>query len=98
EKEVPIKTQSETVHRDLFRKSEEMVEDLRRFKENRNQATWRRALENLRENAVRDERENLAPWIIDALKAGGSIGEIMGMMRQAYGASYDPCNMIESPI
>jgi methylmalonyl-CoA mutase N-terminal domain/subunit len=98
DKEVPIKTQSETVHRDLFRKSEEMEEDLRRFKENRNQATWKRALENLRENAVRDERENLAPWIIEALKAGGTIGEIMGMMRQAYGASYDPCNMIESPI
>jgi methylmalonyl-CoA mutase N-terminal domain/subunit len=98
EKEVPIKMQQETVSRNLIKKSQEMVEDLRRFKKSRNNESWRRALENLRENAMRSENENLIPWIIEALKAGGTIGEIMGMIRQAYGASYDPCKMIDSPI
>ena len=98
EKEVPIKTESEIRSRDLVNKSEEMEEDLRKFKENRNQESWRRSLDDLRENAARDEKENLVPWIIESLNAGGTIGEIMGVMREAYGASYDPCRMIDSPI
>jgi hypothetical protein len=36
--------------------------------------------------------------MIDATKAYATTGELMGTVRQAYGYSYDPMNIIESPF
>ena len=38
------------------------------------------------------------PSIIDAVKAYGTAGEVIGVIRKARGLSYDPFNMIECPF
>ncbi len=38
------------------------------------------------------------PSIIEAVKAYASAGEIMGVIRQARGLSYDPFKMIQNPF
>ena len=59
---------------------------------------WRRSLEDLRREAEKGKRQNLVPAVIECCKADATKGEILGLIRQAYDMSYDPFNMIESPL
>ncbi len=36
--------------------------------------------------------------IVAAMEAGASMGEMVGIMRRAYGLPYDPFNMVTAPI
>jgi len=38
------------------------------------------------------------PSIIEAVKAYGTAGEIMGVIRMAHGFHYDPLEMIDCPF
>jgi len=49
----------------------------------------------LREKAK--TKENLMPYIIDCFKADATRSEILGMIREAFGYSYDTVGMIERP-
>jgi methylmalonyl-CoA mutase, N-terminal domain len=59
------------------------LERLTKWKANREQAALDRRLEELREAARADA--NLLPPIKEALRAGGSIGEVCGAMRDVFG-------------
>jgi methylmalonyl-CoA mutase N-terminal domain/subunit len=59
------------------------LERLARWKANRDQAAVDRRLEELRETARAEA--NLLPPIKEALRAGGSIGEVCGAMRDVFG-------------
>ena len=59
------------------------LERLAKWKANRDQAAVDRRLEELREAARADA--NLLPPIKEALRAGGSIGEVCGAMRDVFG-------------
>ncbi len=53
-------------------------------KANRDQAAWRAAMERL-EAASRDPNENTMPFIIEAVKAKATVGEISNLWRRVFG-------------
>ncbi len=53
-------------------------------KTERDQSAWASALARL-ESASTERRENTMPYIIDAVNAGATIGEICGMWRRVFG-------------
>ena len=73
------------------------INEIKRFKEGRNQARIKDVLLEVCEKS-RDEEENLIQITKEALLAGATMGEIAGMMRIAHGVPYDPFGMIESPL
>ena len=63
---------------------ERQAEKLRRVKAERDGKTVERALQELREAAM-DEKANLMPPILEAVRAYGTIGEICGVLRDVFG-------------
>ena len=57
-----------------------------------------RAIEGLRREADKGETHNLIPSIIEAINACALTDEIIGTVREAFGYSYDPFEMEESPF
>ena len=49
-------------------------------------------------DANKEDKYNLMPSIIEAVKAYGTAGEIMGVIRKASGFHYDPLEMIDCPF
>ncbi len=72
------------------------IEDVLKLKETRDVARLTEALQRLREDA--EAGRNTIPAMIEATKAFATTGELMGTVRQAFGYSYDPMNIIESPF
>jgi len=75
----------------------ERIGAIRRYKETRNVESVRLALDALRKRAE-EERENIMPYVIEAFRAGATMGEIGGMLRLAYGWPYDPHGLVECPF
>jgi methylmalonyl-CoA mutase N-terminal domain/subunit len=73
------------------------IDEIRRFKESRDQARIKDVLLKVCERS-KDPEENLIHITREALLAGATQGEIAGMMRMAYDCPYDPLRMIESPV
>ncbi len=78
-------------------KVEEHMRNLRELREKRDKERLKRAMAHLREVAEK-RNENLIPAIIEACKAYATVGEIMGVIREAYGYSYDPFGVLENPF
>ena len=74
----------------------EVAETIRTWKTQRDIPRVGRALADL-EAAGRDTNCNLMPAIIDALQADVTMGEAVGVLREAYGFPYDPLGRIERP-
>ena len=75
---------------------DEYLDSLKRFKENRNLSTVKEKLDDLYQVAKRGE--NVMPATIETVKAGATLAEVLGTMRQANGLPYDPYNMVENPF
>jgi methylmalonyl-CoA mutase N-terminal domain/subunit len=76
----------------ITRESEERhLERLRRVRRERDQSTLASALQRL-ENAARDDggRENLMPYIVDAVRAYATLGEMCNLFRRVYGEYREP--------
>ena len=56
----------------------------------------RPSLRRLRDEAARGERHNLIPCLIDVVQAGVTLGEAVGVMREAYGHAWDPAGQLPS--
>jgi methylmalonyl-CoA mutase N-terminal domain/subunit len=78
--------------------SKALVESLHRLKETRENGKVRETLGKLYKAAHIKDGENLMPYILEAVKAYATTGEIYGTIHQAYGFSYDSLGMIESPF
>src|ERR671939_419464 len=65
------------------------LDRLRRVRRERDQSAVAAALERL-ENAARDGRENLMPYIIEAVKAYATLGEMCNLLRGVYGEYQEP--------
>jgi methylmalonyl-CoA mutase N-terminal domain/subunit len=72
------------------------IEDVKRLKQDRDAKKVSDAIKRLRDDA--DEGQNTIPAMIEATKAYATTAELLGTVRQAYGYSYDPMNVIESPF
>lgn len=65
-----------------------LVEQLKKIKQDRNQAKVNEALNKIR-NAAEKENMNLMPLILEAVKEYASLGEICGTLREVFG-EYKP--------
>jgi len=52
----------------------------------------------LRDEAGQGERPNLLPCLMDVVGAGATLGEAVGVMREAYGHAYAPAGQIRSVL
>jgi methylmalonyl-CoA mutase, N-terminal domain len=78
--------------------SEKIARRMEEWKKTRNMGLIEESLSQLYEDAKKEDRYNLMPSIIEAVKAYSTAGEVMGVIRKARGLSYDPFNMIECPF
>jgi len=54
------------------------------------------AIKRLQDDA--NDGKNLIPAMIEATKALGTTGELLGTVREVFGYPYDPMESIESPF
>ncbi|CAB4860185.1 unannotated protein [freshwater metagenome] len=74
----------------------EVAAEIARWREMRDMPAVVRALDEL-EAIGRDESRNVTEGIVDALEADATMGECIGVLREAYGAPYDPLGKTVRP-
>lgn len=74
----------------------QQIEDVKRLKQGRDTRKVSEAIKRLRDDTA--EGQNTIPAMIEATKAYATTAELLGTVRQVYGYSYDPMNVIESPF
>ncbi len=74
----------------------QQIEDVKRLKQSRDARKVSEAIKRLRDDAA--EGRNTIPAMVEATKAYATTAELLGTVRQVYGYSYDPMNVIESPF
>jgi len=75
----------------------EHLNNVKELKKTRDTKTVVNALEHLRKVAERRE-ENIFPALVEAAKAYASLGEMMGVVRMAYGHDYDGFGLLQYPF
>lgn len=98
EEEVPIELGRDRSLNEQMDTSRKREAEIRKLKETRNKSKVKAALEHLRDKAGAREKNNLIPPVIGALRADATLEEILGVIREANGYSYDPFGMIENPF
>src|SRR4030088_74106 len=74
----------------ITRESEEQhLNRLRRVRRERDQGALSQAMQRF-ENAARDGRENLMPYIVEAVRAYATLGEMCNLLRTVYGEYREP--------
>ncbi|MDP6430192.1 MAG: methylmalonyl-CoA mutase family protein [Rhodospirillales bacterium] len=68
------------------------------WKKTRDMAPIKAGVAKLHADAKKGDKFNLMPAIIEAVKAYGTAGEIIGVIRLARGLNYDPFEMIQCPF
>ena len=95
-----IPTGEDTLLRDVSEKKIapmfDRVEAIKSFRAQRDQARLMATFEKLHE--VMQTDENILESVIECTEAGATMGEIAGIMRQAWGTPYDPYGYLESPL
>jgi len=66
-----------------------VLERLKKYRSERDEIKWRDSLTQLRK-AAEKENENLFPYILNAIKAGATVGEISGVLREIWGEYREP--------
>ncbi len=62
---------------------EQKTAELKEFRAKRDQAKWKAALDKLRQ--VSQTNENVIPYVIEAVKAKATVGEVCDVWREVYG-------------
>lgn len=62
---------------------EKKAAELKEFRAKRDQAKWKAALDKLRQVSLTDE--NVIPYVIEAVKAKATVGEVCNVWRDVYG-------------
>ena len=78
--------------------SEDIAKRMEEWKKTRNMPLIEEKMVELYSDAKKEDRYNLMPSIIEAVKAYATAGEIMGVIRKARGLTYDPLETIDCPI
>jgi methylmalonyl-CoA mutase N-terminal domain/subunit len=78
--------------------SEKIARRVEEWKKTRNMGLIEENLSQLYEDSKKEDRYNLMPSIIEAVKVYATAGEIMGVIRMSRGLSYDPFKMIDCPF
>ena len=85
-------------HKTASEVSEKREAALKELRETRDNDMVRKALKKLNEAAEKKQRENLLPFIIEAVNAYATTGEILGTMRMGFGYTYDPFEVLSHPF
>lgn len=72
------------------------IEDVAAWKRRRNLRHVRAALTRLESDAL-DKNANIVEAIVGAMRADVTMGEAVGVLRETYGAKYDPLAGSERP-
>ncbi len=67
---------------------EKQIERLNKIRKERDKARWQKSLQELKNAAEKDV--NLMPFILDAVKAYATIGEIVNTLKEVYGEYEEP--------
>ncbi|OIP31808.1 MAG: hypothetical protein AUK23_05915 [Deltaproteobacteria bacterium CG2_30_43_15] len=78
--------------------SEKREAALKELRETRDNDVVRKGLKRLNEAAEKKQRENLLPFIIEAVNAYATTGEILGTIRMGFGYTYDPFEVLSHPF
>jgi methylmalonyl-CoA mutase, N-terminal domain len=78
--------------------SEEIATRMENWKQTRDMPLLKERIGRLYDDARKGDRYNLMPSIIETVKAYGTAGETMGVIRMANGFHYDPLEMIDCPF
>jgi methylmalonyl-CoA mutase N-terminal domain/subunit len=78
--------------------SEAIARRMEQWKTTRDRPLLEAKMAELYSDAKKEDRYNLMPSIIEAVKAYATAGEIVGVIRKARGLSYDPLEMIDCPF
>ena len=78
--------------------SEEIATRMEEWKKTRNTVLLQKNMAQLYSDAKQEDRYNLMPSIIEAVKAYATAGEIIGVIRTARGLCYDPLETIDCPF
>jgi methylmalonyl-CoA mutase (EC 5.4.99.2) len=68
---------------------ERVLQRLKKYRSERDEIKWRDSLNALRK-AAENEKENLFPYVLEAVKAGATVGEISGVLRDVWGEYKEP--------
>ncbi|MBW1783237.1 MAG: methylmalonyl-CoA mutase [Deltaproteobacteria bacterium] len=92
--------QEETTPMGVQRVSEnsakKQVEEVRELKRTRDMGRLTDAIKRLREDA--GEGKNVIPAMVEATRALGTTGELLGTVREVFGYHYDPMETLSSPF
>jgi methylmalonyl-CoA mutase N-terminal domain/subunit len=95
EEEVPIKVGRDRPLDEQITTSKKREDEIKRIREKRDKKKVKDALEDLRVEASKGEGHNLIPLMKESLRAKATLGEILGVIREANGASYDPYGVLQ---
>lgn len=68
---------------------ERVLNRLKKYRSERDEIKWRDSLDDVRK-AAEKENENLFPHILNAIKAGATVGEISSVLREIWGEYKEP--------
>ena len=84
------------VQRVSAKSAKQQIEEVRELKRTRNMKKLRDAIKCLRDDV--GAGKNTIPAMIEATRAFGTTGELLGTVREVFGYPYDPMGTIESPF
>lgn len=85
------------VHSQPAGQGERLAQAVKDLRNRRDHAAVRQALRTLHDRARQGERENLLPPMIEAARVYATVGEMLGVVRQAFGYPYDPLQVLQPP-
>jgi len=91
EKETPLGVQRVSAH-----SATQQIEEVKELKRTRDMDKLKEAISRLRNAA--GEKKNVILPMVEASKAFGTTGELLGTVREAFGYPYDPMETVESPF
>jgi len=91
EKNTPLGVQRVSSH-----SATQQIDEVKELKRTRDKNKLNEAISRLRDAA--GEKKNVIPPMVEASKAFGTTGELLGTVREAFGYPYDPMETVESPF
>jgi methylmalonyl-CoA mutase N-terminal domain/subunit len=95
EEEVPIRVGRDRPLAEQMATSNKREEEIKTLRKKRDKKKVKAALEKLSKKAGKGENHNLVPFMMESLRAEATLGEILGVIREANGASYDPYKVLQ---
>jgi len=94
EEEVPIQVGRDRTLEEQMNTSEKREKEIVGMRNARDNNKVKEALFKLREHANVEKKCNLVPLMMESLRSQATLGEILGVIREANGASYDPYEVL----